>query len=586
MSRLALLAIFIALLVVLALPAAAGASGYVYETTIGSSGAGLGQLDAPEGLTVDGHGVIYVGETSNARVQRFTTDGAFIDAVGGPGSALGQFNNPCALLIDSTGKLLVGEYVTRMQVLTTGLTPLSTWGTSGTGDYGFGGINQIAKDSAGNIYVTEYWNNRVHVFDPAYTYLRQWSVTGASGIAIDENDVVYVASWGGGTISRFDTAGTPIGAPFAGTGTDPGKLMYPSNMAFAPDGSLLVGESNNYGRISRFDAETGDFMGIVATTGTGPGQLDSVWGIAVDEHGDLFACDYELDKVVKYAWDDTPPVIDHNYDGEWHSDSVTVTFSATDDVATLPWLRWSSDNGATWTDGGTMTVTADPATHAWDGVNSRTISAGDTTDNWAYRVLRVKIDTRAPHSTISGLPASGISGHEVYPAIAATDIGSGVRRIYYDLDDAGLTELPDSGVVPIETAGLHTLKYWAEDNCADTPNQESANSVEVKVDMMGPTAFPRYRVSVRRGAKATFKYGLVDDLSDTCSVKLVIKKKTKVVKTVNLGVRDATFQVPEHRYAKTLRITLPAGTYSWTVVAVDQGGNVGSYAPKRLTVRP
>ena len=66
----------------------------------------------------------------------------------------------------------------------------------------------------------------------------------------------------------------------------------------------------------------------------------------------------------------------------------------------------------------------------------------------------------------------------------------------------------------------------------------------------------------------------------------MIKKKTKTVKTVVLGVKDSTLMVPPHAYSKSLKIGLAAGTYSWTVVATDLAGNIGSYAPKKLTVKP
>ena len=302
------------LAVLLLLPATAGAVGYVYQDGWGGSGAGLGQFSTPEGLAVDGHGAVYVTEYGNDRLQKFTTDGVFVGWVGGSGAALGQFNKPSAALVDSTGKLLVGEYDGgRVQVLTSGLTPLSAWGTSGTGTNQFRGINQIVEDSAGNIYVTEYMNNRVQKFDSAHIYLANWAAPGASGIAIDEHGTVYVASWDNGTISRFDTSGNPVvGPPIGnGPGTAPGQLTNPSNMAFGPDGALLVGEAWPSGRISRFNPDTGNFLGLVASNGTDPGQVRDVWGLAVD--GDsLFATDrMQSHMVKKWVWDDTAPVLSH-----------------------------------------------------------------------------------------------------------------------------------------------------------------------------------------------------------------------------------------------------------------------------------
>ena len=561
------------------------AVGYVYQTSFGEPGTGLGQFGFAEGVAPDGHGAVYVTDYTSDRVSRFTTGGVFLDSIGTGGPALGQFDGPSAALVDSAGKLLIGEYLNgRVQVLTLGLTPLTSWGTLGSATSQFRGINQIAEDSQGDIYVTEYTNDRVQKFSPSHAYVTSWTVNGASGIAIDESDNVFVASWNNGVVYRFDTSGTPAGPDLGSPGSLPGQLASPSNMAVAPDGSLLVGETGN-GRVSRFNPANGNFLGFVATSGSGPDQLSNPWGVAVDENGDLFVADRVLNVVRKYVWDDTAPVITHDYDGDWHSQPFTVTFSATDDVADVPWLRWSTNGGGSWTNDGTIPVNVDAATHSWDGVQSHLLGAGDSISNWAYKGLRIKVDTRAPVSTVSGVPA-GWTNQEVYARIAATDMGSGVDRSYYDLDGGGLTEVPATGIVPVTTAGQHTLQYWSEDNCADTPNQEGPKSVDVLIDQMGPTAFPRYTVSVKHGGSAAFKYGLVDDFSTSCTVKLVIRKKTKIVKTVALGVKNSAFQVPEHFYQKSLRIGLPAGIYNWTVVATDLAGNVGSYAPKKLTVKP
>ncbi len=54
---------------------------------------------------------------------------------------------------------------------------------------------------------------------------------------------------------------------------------------------------------------------------------------------------------------------------------------------------------------------------------------------------------------------------------------------------------------------------------------------------------------------------------------------------MSLGVKDSSLQVPPHAYSKKMAVKLPAGVYTWTVVATDLAGNKGSYAPKRLTVK-
>lgn len=63
--------------------------------TIGSPGSGPGELRSPQGLPIDTlRGVLYVADTSNNRVQRFSVDGRHLGGWGTQGSDNGQFDRP------------------------------------------------------------------------------------------------------------------------------------------------------------------------------------------------------------------------------------------------------------------------------------------------------------------------------------------------------------------------------------------------------------------------------------------------------------------------------------------------------------
>ena len=88
--------------------------------------------------------------------------------------------------------------------------------------------------------------------------------------------------------------------------------------------------------------------------------------------------------------------------------------------------------------------------------------------------------------------------------------------------------------------------------------------------------------TVRRGGIAKLKYDASDSLSGSTKVMIVIRKKTKVVKTLLTG----WLPVISPHYAK-FRCKLAAGIYTWTVVGADPAGNTSApSAPKRLTVKP
>ena len=54
-------------------PAALASGGYVYLTQWGTVGTGNGQFKGPSGVANDATGNVYVADTNNNRIQKFTT---------------------------------------------------------------------------------------------------------------------------------------------------------------------------------------------------------------------------------------------------------------------------------------------------------------------------------------------------------------------------------------------------------------------------------------------------------------------------------------------------------------------------------
>ena len=69
------------------LPISAAAQPISFVTSWGTSGSGAGQLDDPYGVTVDGAGNVYVADSNNDRIQKFSASGTFLTQWGGAGTA-------------------------------------------------------------------------------------------------------------------------------------------------------------------------------------------------------------------------------------------------------------------------------------------------------------------------------------------------------------------------------------------------------------------------------------------------------------------------------------------------------------------
>ena len=79
----------------------------------GSSGAGPGQFNHPHGFGIGPLGNLYIAETGNNRVQKFTPEGVFLTTWGSFGNGDGQFthNHGLAERMDRIVRLEAGRIV-------------------------------------------------------------------------------------------------------------------------------------------------------------------------------------------------------------------------------------------------------------------------------------------------------------------------------------------------------------------------------------------------------------------------------------------------------------------------------------------
>lgn len=96
----------------------------------GSEGTGDGQIGEAWGIAVDPQGDVFVSDSSNARVQQFTSDGEFVTKWGEMGSGEGQFNFATDIAIDSSGHVFVADFFnTRIQEFSVPVEAASTTST-------------------------------------------------------------------------------------------------------------------------------------------------------------------------------------------------------------------------------------------------------------------------------------------------------------------------------------------------------------------------------------------------------------------------------------------------------------------------
>jgi tripartite motif-containing protein 71 len=331
-------------------PAAASQS-LTYVRTIG--GPGHAEM-YPSGLDVDSTGNVYVADTGNDRVTKYSPSGTLIWSMGTRGGRLpGVFTDPRDVAY-LAGRLYVADTgFSRVQVLDASSGAfVSQWtgfGTilgitagrdakgaplilvtedkrnrvglfkpsgslvryvgSGPG-IGPGQLNlprDAATDSRGNIYVANYANDRIEVFDPSGIYRRSWGTKGSEdgqfrrpyGIAVDATDTVYVADSDNERIQKFTTLGEFRGK-MGSSGTGLGQFLQLRRVAVGSGPTPAVYGADLFGfKLERFSA-SGTFVRRYGGTPPPDGLFNEASGVAV-AGSQTFVVDTVNQRIVRYG---------------------------------------------------------------------------------------------------------------------------------------------------------------------------------------------------------------------------------------------------------------------------------------------
>jgi tripartite motif-containing protein 71 len=280
-------------------------SGVCFVRAWGTFGSANGEFKFPTDVALDSSGRVYVadGDSGNGRIQMFKGNGDFIRTWGQWGLGNGQFTNPIGVAVDPFGYVYTvdAQRIQKFQLanpcptgttqITSGVCFVTKWGTLGSGKGQFNAPTDIAIDSSGIMYVSEFGNNRIQMFTGNGVFIKSWGTMGSGdgqfkqpfGVAVDPFGYVYVADTGNNRIQKFLL--TPNSCPSGTTqitfqvcfvtkwgveGSGNGQFKQPTGVSVGgPSGHVFVADDSN-NRIQEFYWKT-DIGGTGGTGGNEPG---------------------------------------------------------------------------------------------------------------------------------------------------------------------------------------------------------------------------------------------------------------------------------------------------------------------------
>lgn len=281
-------------------------------------------LNAPRSIAAGLQADLYVADSRNHRILHIASDGSLLHQVGSfadvfSGNApAGTFNEPWGVAVGPDGSVYVTDtWNHRVQKFTEDLTPVKMWGQYGQplpGDAAsassFWGPRGIAVDANGNVLVADTGNKRIVVFDKDGNYITEFGSAGFDPGQFDEPVGVAVAP--SGTVYVTDTWNQRVQAFIP---SEDGKFYFPSLqwdvvgwygqsldnkpfIAVSPTGNVFITDPEGY-RIIEYTAD-GQPVRTWGDFGNGPDEIGLAAGVAVDRLGFVWVTDAGNNRILKY----------------------------------------------------------------------------------------------------------------------------------------------------------------------------------------------------------------------------------------------------------------------------------------------
>ena len=188
-----------------------------------------------------------------------------------------------------------------------GFTFVNMWGSFGKGNGRFDGQNDVDALN-GRVYVADYANHRIQVFDTKGNYVTKWGTYGAengqmhkaSALTVVPSGKVYLSDQFNYRVQEFTTNGTFV-TTWGTKGEADGQFLHPHVPAVDSEGNVYVSD-RDLANVQKFTSN-GEFIMKWSEEGSDDGQLSKPESVVIDSDDNVYVADFGNHRIQKFSKD-------------------------------------------------------------------------------------------------------------------------------------------------------------------------------------------------------------------------------------------------------------------------------------------
>ena len=245
-------------------------------------------FNQPKGVAVDGAGNLYIADTSNNAIKKWTRSNNTVSTL------ISGLNQPGGVALDSSGNVFIADTQNfAIKKWTASNSTVTTVISSG--------LNRpagVAVDTAGNLYIADTYNNAIKKWTATNNTLTTLVSSGLdlpNGVAVDASGNVYIADTFFKRVKKWTAANQTVTIVIS-TG-----LIQPHGVAVDASGNIYVADTFNHS-IKKWTVTSGAVTTLIS-------GLNLPKGVTADESGNVFVADTSNNQIKELprAFVDTSP---------------------------------------------------------------------------------------------------------------------------------------------------------------------------------------------------------------------------------------------------------------------------------------